>query len=97
MPYVVLKRFLCLVINFSSGEKVISYVYDYIAAYSANKDINEVNERAMSCKGRKFPLVLHKPVNEPRCGKTCFLCFRPGPTQIGLFSHRRWKDLNFRI
>ena len=68
-----------------------------IAAYSANKGITEVNERAMSCNGRKFPLVLPKPVNEPHREKTCFRCFRPGPTQIGLFSQRRWKDLNFRI
>ena len=55
-----LKRFLCLVINFSSGEKLISYDYDYIAAYSANKGITEVNERTMPCNGKKFPYV---PVN----------------------------------
>ena len=28
--------------------------------------------------------------NEPRCEKTGLRGFRPGPTQTGLYSHRRW-------
>ena len=33
---------------------------------------------------------------EPRCEKTCLRGFRPGPTQTGLYSHRRWlKARNF--
>ena len=34
-------------------------------------------------KGRQF---------EPRCEKTGLLGFRPGPTQTGLYSHRRWLE-----
>ena len=30
--------------------------------------------------------------NEPRCEKTSLGGFRPGPTQIGLYSHRRWLE-----
>ena len=29
---------------------------------------------------------------EPRCEKTGLRGFRPGPTQIGLYSHRRWLE-----
>ena len=29
---------------------------------------------------------------EPRCEKTGLRGFRPGPTQTGLYSHRRWLD-----
>ena len=28
-------------------------------------------------------------INEPRCEKTSLRGFRPGPTQTGLYSHRR--------
>ena len=31
-------------------------------------------------------------INEPRCEKTGLLGFRPGSTQIGLYSHRRWLE-----
>ena len=31
--------------------------------------------------------------NEPRCEKTGLWGFRPGPTQTGLYRHRRWKKL----
>ena len=31
-------------------------------------------------------------INEPRCEKTGLRGFRPGPTQIGLYSHRRWLE-----
>ena len=30
--------------------------------------------------------------NEPRCEKTGLWGFRPGTTQSGLYSHRRWLD-----
>ena len=29
---------------------------------------------------------------EPRCEKPGLLGFRPGPTQTGLYSHRRWLE-----
>ena len=29
---------------------------------------------------------------EPRCEKTGLRGIRPGPTQTGLYSHRRWLD-----
>ena len=32
------------------------------------------------------------PLYEPRCEKTDLLGFRPGPTQTGLYSHRRWLE-----
>ena len=31
--------------------------------------------------------------NEPRCEKTGLQGFRPGPTQTGLYSHRRWLEV----
>ena len=31
-------------------------------------------------------------LNEPRCAKTGFRGFRPGPSQTGLYSHRRWLE-----
>ena len=31
-------------------------------------------------------------INEPRCEKTGLRGFRPGPTQTGLYSHRRWLE-----
>ena len=30
--------------------------------------------------------------NEPRCEKAGLRGFRPGPTQTGLYSHRRWLE-----
>ena len=30
--------------------------------------------------------------NEPRCEKTGLWGFRSGPTQTGLYNHRRWLD-----
>ena len=30
---------------------------------------------------------------EPRCEKTCLRGFRLGPTQTGLYSHRRWLEV----
>ena len=34
----------------------------------------------------------NKNINEPRCEKTGLRGFRPGPTQTGLYSHRRWLE-----
>ena len=31
-------------------------------------------------------------LNEPRCEKTGLRGFRPGPTQTGLYSYRRWLE-----
>ena len=31
-------------------------------------------------------------VNEPVREKTTSLCFQPGPTQTGLYKHRRWLE-----
>ena len=31
-------------------------------------------------------------LNEPRCEKAGLRGFRPGPTTIGLYSHRIWLD-----
>ena len=36
-----------------------------------------------------IPLIV---VNEPRSEKTGLRGFRPGPTQIGLYSHKRWLE-----
>ena len=42
------------------------------------------------------PLCLNLFAYEPRCEKTGLRGFRPGPTQTGLYSHRRWLEaLNF--
>ena len=40
-------------------------------------------------------VLLHyreKETYEPRCEKTCLPIFRPGPTQTGLYCHRRWLE-----
>ena len=34
--------------------------------------------------------VFHTPSYEPRCEKTGLWGFRPGLTQTGLYSHKRW-------
>ena len=33
-----------------------------------------------------------KEIFEPRCEKTGLWGFQPGPTQTGLYSHRRWLE-----
>ena len=35
---------------------------------------------------------LCKAINEPRRQKTGLRGFRPGPTQAGLYSHKRWLE-----
>ena len=37
-------------------------------------------------------LISYKNISEPHCEKTGFRGFRPGPTQTGLYSHRRWLE-----
>ena len=37
-------------------------------------------------------LNCHCLLNEPRCEKTSLRGFRPGPTQTGLYKHRRWLE-----
>ena len=32
---------------------------------------------------------------DPRCQETGLRSFRPGPTQTGLYSHRRWLEAGF--
>ena len=36
--------------------------------------------------------VNKRKTNEPRCEKTGLRGLRPGPTQTGLYSHRRWLE-----
>ena len=54
-------------------------------------------------KNISYPFGLHKGtpegysavlpvINEPRCEKTGLRGFRPGPTQTGLYSYRRWLE-----
>ena len=38
------------------------------------------------------PYANNEGTNEPRCEKTGLRGFRPGPTQTGLYSHRRWLE-----
>ena len=42
-----------------------------------------------SAKGRSS---ISQLLIEPRCEKTDLRCFRPGPTQTGLYSHGRWLE-----
>ena len=37
-------------------------------------------------------IVIPQVINEPRRQKTGLRGFRPGPTQTGLYSHRRWLE-----
>ena len=44
-----------------------------------------------------MPMLLKTPLNIPllyeiRCEKSCLRGFRPGPTQTGLYCHRRWLE-----
>ena len=36
--------------------------------------------------------ITNLSLNEPRCEKTGPRGFRPGPTQTGLYSHRKWLE-----
>ena len=40
----------------------------------------------------KIPLILATLIFEPRSEKTGLRGFRPGPTQTGLYSYRRWLE-----
>ena len=44
--------------------------------------------RPVSAVGSTSRIALY----EPRCEKTGLRDFRPGPTQTGLYSHRRWLE-----
>ena len=45
------------------------------------------------CKSMLYELSSRLPFPfEPRCEKTGLQGFRPGPTQTGLYSHRRWPE-----
>ena len=45
-----------------------------------------------------FLVIFSYLSHEPHQKKTCLWGFRPGPTQFGLHSHRRWLEaLKFRI
>ena len=57
------------------NRKPVFGVSDYLLACSATDN----SER-----------VLKLRIYEPRCEKTGLRGFRPGPTQTGLYSHRRW-------
>ena len=54
-------------------------------------NLDLVNLVVRLCKKHNIDVGLHHrvSVNEPRCEKTGLRCFRPGPTQTGLYSHRR--------
>ena len=39
-----------------------------------------------------FRYNVKQSIYEPRCEKTGLRCFRPGLTQTGLYSHRRWLE-----
>ena len=41
---------------------------------------------------RKIPRLIFFNINEPRCEKTGLRGFKSGPTQTGLYSHRRWLE-----
>ena len=44
-------------------------------------------------QSESFIVDSYRPrLNEPRCEKTGLRGFRPGPTQTGLYSHRRWLE-----
>ena len=45
-------------------------------------------------KGQKLSFSYHQihTLSEPRCEKTGLRGFRPGPTQSGLYDHRRWLE-----
>ena len=53
---------------------------DVHISHSINRIITEVHT------------VLKSEINEPRCEKTGLRGFRSGPTQTGLYSHRRWLE-----
>ena len=44
------------------------------------------------CFGSEVFLLPHAALFEPRRQKTGLRGFRPGPTQTGLYSHRRWPE-----
>ena len=58
----------------------------------------EVGNAIVFCMLIEQALVRTSVESEPRPEKTCLRCFRPGPTETNLYSHRRKaRSLKFQI
>ena len=52
----------------------------------------DVAEQYSAENSRKYGENKQSGTNEPRSEKTGLRGFRPGPTQTGMYSHRRWLE-----
>ena len=50
--------------------------------------VRKFSKQVFSCRGPTFIAI--RTLSQPRLNKTCLRDFRPGSTQTGLYSHRRW-------
>ena len=48
------------------------------------------SKKVFACRGPTF--IASHTFSQPRHDKTCLRGFRPGATQTGLYSHRRWLE-----
>ena len=77
-------------IIFELASNIIKYApYFFCCFMYCLKFINVISRIQMY----ENPSLKKKSVQfEPRCEKTGLRGFRPGPTQTGLYSHRRWLE-----
>ena len=52
--------------------------------------ISIFSKQVFTCRGPTF--IASHTFSQPRHDKTCLQGFRQGPTQTGLYSHRRWLE-----
>ena len=55
-----------------------------------NNLLDKMMQSSPNSLGTSRAQILISLINEPRCEKTGLRGFQPGPTQTGLYSHRRW-------
>ena len=65
-----------------------SVIYHIICKTLMSTEFIESNIVSVNSTGRIFTEVSF----EPCCEKTGLRGFRPGPTQTGLYSHRKWLE-----
>ena len=75
------------VVNIENGLGAQCFI-SILTIYGHGGRVNIKNTCKLSCSQ-----TLDVPhVHEPRCEKTGRRSFRPGPTQIWLYSHKRWLE-----
>ena len=75
------------------GARLISNDYERVILYQKQGSLDEAVEDFYSLDPTEVLQVGFRLSSyEPRSEKTGHRGFRPGPTQTGLYSHRRWLE-----